>query len=73
MTAFSLLKIAKNTLKGQTQEEADTPSDALIHIENSLNLIRKEGAWFITDVIGGQTTIDFLIADEIVPSSASSP
>ena len=58
---------------GKDNKEADTPSDALIHIENSLNLIRKEGAWFITDVIGGQTTIDFLIADEIVPSSASSP
>ena len=55
------------------KKKPDGTHDALIHIENSLNLIRKEGAWFITDVIGGQTTIDFLIADEIVPSSTSSP
>lgn len=49
---------------------ANTTADqALIHIENSLSLIRKEGAWFITDVIGGQTTIDFLMDTEITPGS----
>ena len=37
-------------------------------IENSLNLIRKDGAWYITDVIGGQTTIDFIVADEVTRS-----
>lgn len=34
-------------------------------IENSLNLIRKDGAWYITDVIGGRTAIDFIVADEV--------
>lgn len=46
-----------------------TTDKALIHIENSLSLIRKEGAWFITDVIGGQTTIDFLMDTEITAGS----
>ena len=47
---------------------AESSDQALIHIENSLSLIRKEGAWFITDVIGGQTTIDFLMDTEITSS-----
>ena len=48
--------------------ESSSSDQALIHIENSLSLIRKEGAWFITDVIGGQTTIDFLMDTEITSS-----
>jgi len=33
--------------------------DALVTAENTLNLRLKEGAWYITDVIGGKTAIDF--------------
>lgn len=40
-------------------------------IENSLNLIRKQGAWYITDVIGGQTAIDFIMADEVTRSGVT--
>lgn len=55
--------------KNNTDDQQADSDQAMIHIENSLSLIRKEGAWFITDVIGGKTTIDFLIDTEITADS----
>ena len=49
-------------------QEINQSDDAVVTIKNTLNLIKKEGAWFITDVIGGETSIDFLISDEIKKS-----
>lgn len=46
-------------------QELSNEDQAVMTIKNSLNLFRKDGAWFITDVIGGETSIDFLIADEV--------
>ena len=46
-------------------QELNQPDNAVVSIKNTLNLIRKEGAWYITDVIGGETSIDFLITDQI--------
>lgn len=52
---------------------ADQLSDALLTVTNTLNLLKREGAWYITDVIGGETTIDFQIVTEITPRVSSSP
>lgn len=45
----------------------ESSKDALVLTENTLNLVKQKGAWFITDVIGGQTSIDFQVASEITP------
>jgi hypothetical protein len=48
-------------------ELATESDDALVTAENTLNLIRQKGAWYITDVIGGSTTIDFQTPSVITP------
>lgn len=40
-------------------DKKGSSEDALVTAENTLNLIRQKGAWYITDVIGGKTEIDF--------------
>ena len=60
------ISLDSNNMSNNSETPENT-SQAKISIENSLNLIRKEGAWFITDVIDGQTSIDFFTPEEITP------
>lgn len=42
-------------------------SDADVLTEKTLSLVKKDGAWYVADVIGGKTAIDFQIGAEIKP------
>ena len=41
-------------------------------IENTFALVRKKGKWFISDVFGGDTNIDFQTPTKLIPCSKSS-
>lgn len=53
------------TYELEYKELGANKEDAIVSAENTLNLIRKESAWYITDVIGGKTSIDFQVPTEI--------
>ena len=43
---------------------ADTSSAPTVQTENSVALIKEKGAWFIRDVIGAKTRIDFPVSGD---------
>jgi len=42
----------------------DTKSAPTVQTENSVALIKEKGAWFIRDVVGAKTSIDFPVSQE---------
>ena len=58
-------------------EKKDSKPDesALVKTENTVSVIRKQGYWFIRDVIGAKTSIDFALTSEnhikVVPGTST--
>ncbi|MCX6129391.1 MAG: hypothetical protein NTX25_10065 [Proteobacteria bacterium] len=48
---------------------ADAPQTTT---ENTVSVIKREGAWSIADVLGKKTSIDFILGDEIKPVAGGS-
>lgn len=48
-------------LEEKTSKVDEAP---LVTTENTVSVIRKQGYWFIRDVIGAKTTIDFALSSE---------
>ncbi len=40
--------------------------------ENTVSVVKREGAWYINDVLGKKTSIDFILGDEIKPAPGGS-
>ncbi len=40
--------------------------------ENTVSVVKRDGAWFISDVLGKKTSIDFILGDEIKPAEGGS-
>lgn len=40
--------------------------------ENTVSVVKRDGAWFISDVLGKKTSIDFILGDEIKPAAGGS-
>ncbi len=41
--------------------------------ENTVSVVKNQGAWYIRDVIGKKTSIDFILGDEIKPAPGGTP
>ena len=48
---------------------ADAPQTTT---ENTVSVVRSDGAWYIRDVLGKKTTIDFILEEEIKPDPMGS-
>jgi len=46
------------------QRPTDTTTAPTVHTENTVALIKEKGAWFIRDVVGAKTSIDFPVSAE---------
>lgn len=53
--------------KGVKLENAPTTTT-----ENTVSVVKRDGAWFIQDVLGKKTSIDFILGDEIKPGEGGS-
>jgi hypothetical protein len=40
--------------------------------ENTVSVVKRDGAWYIQDVLGKKTSIDFILGDEIKPAAGGS-
>jgi hypothetical protein len=40
--------------------------------ENTVSVVKRDGAWYIADVLGKKTSIDFILGDEIKPGQGGS-
>lgn len=40
--------------------------------ENTVSVVKRDGAWYISDVLGKKTSIDFILGDEIKPAAGGS-
>jgi hypothetical protein len=40
--------------------------------ENTVSVVKRDGAWYIQDVLGKKTSIDFILGDEIKPGQSGS-
>ncbi len=40
--------------------------------ENTVSVVKRDGAWYIADVLGKKTSIDFILGDEIKPAPGGS-
>jgi hypothetical protein len=49
-------------------EEAPTTTT-----ENTVSVVREDGAWYIRDVLNKKTAIDFILGDEIKPAPGGTP
>lgn len=48
-----------------TDKNADPETAPKTTTENTLSVVKEDGAWFIRDVLGKKTAIDFLLDEEI--------
>lgn len=40
--------------------------------ENTVSVVKRDGAWYIADVLGKKTSIDFILGDEVKPAAGGS-
>ncbi len=46
------------------QRPADSSAAPMVQTENTVALIKEKGAWFIRDVVGAKTSIDFPVSQD---------
>jgi hypothetical protein len=69
-TEITFLLSYKNLGPDKETKPEDAPQ---ITTENTLSVVRTEGAWYIRDVLGKKTSIDFALGDEIKPAPGGTP
>lgn len=52
---------------GKTEDSPQTTT------ENTVSVVKNQGSWYIRDVLGKKTTIDFILGDEIKPNPNGTP
>ncbi len=63
-TEITFLLAYRNLGEGKSIKPEDSPQTTT---ENTVSVVRNQGAWYIRDVIGKKTSIDFILGDEIRP------
>ncbi len=69
-TEITFLLSYKNLGPNKENKLEDAPQ---VTTENTLSVVRNEGAWYIRDVLGKKTSIDFALGDEIKPAAGGTP
>ncbi len=69
-TEITFLLKYKNLGPNKENKPEDAPQ---VTTENTLSVVRQDGAWYIRDVLGKKTSIDFALGDEIKPAPGGTP
>ena len=54
------------------EKSVTTESAPQVTTEKTVSVVKREGAWYISDVLGKKTSIDFILGDEIKPAPGGS-
>lgn len=69
-TEITFLLDYKNLGPDKSVKLEDAPQTTT---ENTVSVVKNQGAWYIRDVIGKKTSIDFILGDEIKPAPGGTP
>jgi hypothetical protein len=69
-TEITFLLTYKNLGQDKNAKVEEAPTTTT---ENTVAVVREDGAWYIRDVLNKKTAIDFILGDEIKPAPGGTP